>query len=44
MLCWSKEISAMAATGEDDPFSMQRAQRLSRTMSTAAANGGKLEG
>ncbi|RAW10011.1 hypothetical protein DC345_29605 [Paenibacillus taichungensis] len=39
-----QEISAIAATGEDGPFSMQRAQRVSRTMSTAAANGGKLEG
>ncbi|WP_337032483.1 phage minor head protein [Paenibacillus illinoisensis] len=39
-----QEISAIAATGEDGPFSMQRAQRISRTMSTAAANGGKLEG
>ncbi|MCM3206399.1 phage minor head protein [Paenibacillus illinoisensis] len=39
-----QEISALAATGEDGPFSMQRAQRISRTMSTAAANGGKLEG
>ncbi|PAD31907.1 phage minor head protein [Paenibacillus sp. 7523-1] len=39
-----QEISAIAATGEDGPFSMQRAQRISRTMSTAAANCGKLEG
>ncbi|CAI6074384.1 hypothetical protein PAECIP112173_02326 [Paenibacillus sp. JJ-100] len=39
-----QEISAIAATGEDGPFTMQRAQRISRTMSTAAANGGKLEG
>ncbi|WP_366294407.1 phage minor head protein [Paenibacillus sp. AN1007] len=39
-----QEISAIAAEGEDGPFSMQRAQRISRTMSTAAANGGKLEG
>jgi len=39
-----QEISAQAAEGEDGPFSMQRAQRISRTMSTAAANGGKLEG
>nr|WP_145404245.1 phage minor head protein [Paenibacillus xylanexedens] len=39
-----QEISAQAAGGEDGPFSMQRAQRISRTMSTAAANGGKLEG
>lgn len=39
-----QEISAQAAGGEDGPFSMRRAQRISRTMSTAAANGGKLEG
>jgi len=39
-----QEISAIATTGEDGPFSMVRAQRISRTMSTAAANGGKLEG
>ncbi|MHA2856918.1 phage head morphogenesis protein [Paenibacillus lautus] len=39
-----QEISAQAAMGEEGPFSMQRAQRISRTMSTAAANGGKLEG
>lgn len=39
-----QEISNQAFTGEDGPFSMQRAQRVSRTMSTAAANGGKLEG
>jgi hypothetical protein len=39
-----QEISNQASTGEDGPFSMQRAQRVSRTMSTAAANGGKLEG
>ncbi|MEE4566313.1 phage minor head protein [Paenibacillus polymyxa] len=39
-----QEVSAQAASGEDGPFSMQRAQRVSRTMSTAAANGGKLEG
>lgn len=39
-----QEISVQAAEGEDGPFSMQRAQRVSRTMSTAAANGGKLEG
>ncbi|MGG4207028.1 phage minor head protein [Paenibacillus jamilae] len=36
-----QEVSAQAASGEDGPFSMQR---VSRTMSTAAANGGKLEG
>lgn len=39
-----QEISAQAAKGDEGPFSMQRAQRISRTMSTAAANGGKLEG
>ncbi|MEC0125337.1 phage minor head protein [Paenibacillus pabuli] len=39
-----QEISSLVATGEDGPFTMQRAQRISRTMSTAAANGGKLEG
>lgn len=39
-----QEISAQAADGDEGPFSMQRAQRISRTMSTAAANGGKLEG
>lgn len=39
-----QEVSAQAASGDDGPFSMQRAQRVSRTMSTAAANGGKLEG
>lgn len=39
-----QEISAAAADGEEGPFSMQRAQRVARTMSTAAANGGKLEG
>lgn len=39
-----QEVSTQAASGEDGPFSMQRAQRISRTMSTAAANGGKLEG
>lgn len=39
-----QEVSAQAATGEEGPFSMQRAVRVARTMSTAAANGGKLEG
>lgn len=39
-----QEIASQAAEGEEGPFSMQRAQRISRTMSTAAANGGKLEG
>lgn len=39
-----REISAHAAKGETGPFSMQRAVRIARTMSTAAANGGKLEG
>lgn len=39
-----KEISKQAANGEDGPFSMERAVRITRTLSTAAANGGKLEG
>lgn len=39
-----QEVSAHAATGEEGPFSMQRAVRVARTMSTAAANGGKMEG
>lgn len=39
-----QEVSAQAANGEAGPFTMQRAMRISRTMSTAAANGGKLEG
>jgi SPP1 gp7 family putative phage head morphogenesis protein len=39
-----QEVSSQAANGEEGPFSMERAQRVSRTMSTAAANGGKLEG
>ncbi|NEZ45338.1 phage minor head protein [Paenibacillus alvei] len=39
-----QEVSAQAATGEEGPFSMQRAVRVARTMSTAAANGGKVEG
>lgn len=39
-----KEVSKQAAKGEEGPFSMARAVRVSRTISTAAANGGKLEG
>ncbi|MEZ2660505.1 phage minor head protein [Aneurinibacillus aneurinilyticus] len=39
-----QEVSAQAAAGEAGPFTMERAMRVSRTMSTAAANGGKLEG
>ncbi|GIO84540.1 hypothetical protein J25TS5_14720 [Paenibacillus faecis] len=39
-----QEVSKTAAKGEEGPFSMQRAVRISRTMSTAAANGGKVEG
>lgn len=39
-----QEIANQATEGEEGPFSMQRAQRVSRTMSTAATNGGKLEG
>ncbi|MBY0052287.1 hypothetical protein H7K32_11450 [Brevibacillus agri] len=39
-----KEVSKQAANGEEGPFSMTRAVRVSRTISTAAANGGKLEG
>jgi len=39
-----KEVSRQAASGEVGPFSMTRALRISRTMTTAAANGGKLEG
>lgn len=39
-----QEISAQAAAGDEGPFSMKRAVRVARTMSTAAANGGKLEG
>jgi 6-pyruvoyl-tetrahydropterin synthase len=39
-----QEVSSLAAKGEAGPFTMQRAVRISRTMSTAAANGGKLEG
>ncbi|MEK5162064.1 phage minor head protein [Paenibacillus sp. FSL R5-0527] len=37
-------VSKTAAEGEEGPFSMKRAVRISRTMSTAAANGGKVEG
>lgn len=39
-----QEVSALASEGEEGPFSMTRAVRVARTMSTAAANGGKLEG
>ncbi|WP_433943377.1 phage minor head protein [Paenibacillus sp. SN-8-1] len=39
-----QEVSRTAADGEEGPFSMKRAQTISRTMSTAAANGGKVEG
>ncbi|MEK5238055.1 phage minor head protein [Paenibacillus sp. FSL L8-0470] len=39
-----REISAAAAKGDAGPFTMERAITVSRTMSTAAANGGKLEG
>jgi hypothetical protein len=39
-----REISAAAAKGDAGPFNMERAITVSRTMSTAAANGGKLEG
>ncbi|MCM3699202.1 phage minor head protein [Paenibacillus macerans] len=39
-----QEVSKTAAEGEEGPFSMKRAVRISRTMSTAAANGGKVEG
>ncbi|MED0735660.1 phage minor head protein [Aneurinibacillus thermoaerophilus] len=39
-----REISAQAAKGEEGPFSIQRAVTIARTMSTSAANGGKLEG
>lgn len=39
-----REVSAAAAKGEAGPFNMERAITVSRTMSTAAANGGKLEG
>lgn len=39
-----KEVSKQAAEGEEGPFTMNRAVTVSRTLSTAAANGGKLEG
>ena len=39
-----QEVSALASEGEEGPFSMTRAVRVARTMSTAAANGGKVEG
>jgi hypothetical protein len=39
-----KEVSKQAAKGEEGPFSMNRAVTISRTLTTAAANGGKLEG
>lgn len=39
-----KEVSKQAAEGDEGPFSMARAVKVSRTLSTAAANGGKLEG
>lgn len=39
-----RDISAAAAKGDAGPFTMERAVTISRTMSTAAANGGKLEG
>ncbi len=39
-----KEVSSQAANGEEGPFSTQRAVRIARTMTTAAANGGKQEG
>ncbi|WP_440960554.1 phage minor head protein [Paenibacillus nitricinens] len=39
-----REISAAAAKGDVGPFNMERAITVSRTMSTAAANGGKFEG
>lgn len=39
-----KEVSKQAAKGEEGPFTMTRAVTISRTLSTAAANGGKLEG
>jgi SPP1 gp7 family putative phage head morphogenesis protein len=39
-----KEVSKQVAKGEEGPFSMNRAVTISRTLSTAAANGGKLEG
>jgi len=39
-----KEVSKQAANGEEGPFTMTRAITVARTLSTAAANGGKLEG
>ncbi|MED1954918.1 phage minor head protein [Brevibacillus centrosporus] len=39
-----KEVSKQAASGEEGPFTMARSVKVSRTLSTAAANGGKLEG
>ena len=39
-----KEVSKQAASGEEGPFNMSRAVTVARTISTAAANGGKLEG
>ncbi|MED4581868.1 phage minor head protein [Brevibacillus choshinensis] len=39
-----KEVSKQAAAGEEGPFTMTRSVTISRTISTAAANGGKLEG
>ncbi len=39
-----REVSKQAANGEEGPFNMNRAVTISRTLSTAAANGGKLEG
>jgi hypothetical protein len=39
-----KEVSKQAAKGEEGPFSINRAVTISRTLTTAAANGGKLEG
>ncbi|WP_307302788.1 MULTISPECIES: phage minor head protein [unclassified Paenibacillus] len=39
-----KEVSSQAANGEEGPFSTQRAVHISRTMTTAAANGGKQKG
>ncbi|ASA21968.1 phage minor head protein [Paenibacillus donghaensis] len=39
-----REISAAAAKGDAGPFDMERSITVSRTMSTAAANGGKVEG
>ena len=39
-----KEVSKQAASAEEGPFNMNRAVTVARTISTAAANGGKLEG